>query len=186
MIDAETRARNKGWKESQVVNVLASGDDLPFKDGVFDYVFSSHVIEHFFDPIRAIKEWHRVIRDGGYVFLVIPHRERTYDKNREHSHVEELMERHQKAISHRDYVRRTTDERARHESASDKGHHRLVRHNDVPAGWERFEVPDHEHHWSVWDTGTFLDLCRHNNWKLEEYKDIDGYTGNDFTIILRK
>ena len=40
----------------EAVNVVVSGDDLPFKDDTFDYVFNSHVMEHFFDPIKAIKE----------------------------------------------------------------------------------------------------------------------------------
>jgi SAM-dependent methyltransferase len=186
VIDAHTRARNKGWKESQLVNILSSGDDLPFKDGVFDYVFSSHVIEHFFDPIRAIREWFRVVREGGYVFMIIPHKERTYDRNREMTHHAELMERHRSAISHADYIRRTEEARKIHESHADKGHHRIHRHGEVPAGWERLHAAEHDHHWSVWDTQAFLDLCREHGWKVEEVKDIEGYTGNDFTVILRK
>jgi ubiquinone/menaquinone biosynthesis C-methylase UbiE len=52
IIDASRRAKSKGWDKSQLVNILSPGDDLPFKDNVFEYVFSSHVIEHFFDPIK--------------------------------------------------------------------------------------------------------------------------------------
>src|ERR1044072_2017506 len=37
------------------VDVAAEGDCLPFKDGCFDFVLSSHVIEHFPDPIKALK-----------------------------------------------------------------------------------------------------------------------------------
>jgi len=186
IIDAETRARNKGWKDSQLVNILSSGDDLPFKDGVFDYVFSSHVIEHFFDPIRAIKEWLRVTREGGHIFMIIPHRERTYDKKRGITDHHELGERHRQALSIRDYARRSREEKARHETASDKDHHRLVRQGPPPEGWEKYNEPDYDHHWSVWDTQAFLELCRHHNWQVVEHKDIEGYTGNDFTVILRK
>ncbi len=39
-----------------VVNIVALGDDLPFKDGTLDYVLTSHVIEHFFDPVKALRE----------------------------------------------------------------------------------------------------------------------------------
>src|SRR5687767_4328249 len=66
-----------------VVNVVALGDDLPFKDGTLDYVLSSHVIEHFFDPIKALREWYRVIRPGGIIFIIAPHKDRTFDKVRE-------------------------------------------------------------------------------------------------------
>jgi len=41
---------------------IALGDELPFKDSSLDYVLSSHVIEHFFNPIKALLEWNRVIK----------------------------------------------------------------------------------------------------------------------------
>lgn len=38
------------------VDVVASGDNVPFDDESLDYVISSHVLEHFFDPIKALIE----------------------------------------------------------------------------------------------------------------------------------
>jgi SAM-dependent methyltransferase len=78
---------------SAKVDVVAPGDDLPFDDDAFDFVFSSHVIEHFPDPIRALREWQRVARR--YVVAVAPHRERTFDRDRPLSTVEELVARHE-------------------------------------------------------------------------------------------
>lgn len=77
---------------SAKVDVVASGDDLPFEDKSFDFVFSSHVIEHFPDPIRALLEWTRVARR--YIVIVAPHRDRTVDSDRDLTSVEELLERH--------------------------------------------------------------------------------------------
>lgn len=74
------------------VDVVAPGDDLPFDDDSYDFVFSSHVIEHFPDPIRALLEWHRVARR--YVVVVAPHKERTFDADRPLTTVDELVERH--------------------------------------------------------------------------------------------
>jgi SAM-dependent methyltransferase len=74
------------------VDVVAPGDDLPFENDSHDFVFTSHVIEHFPDPIRALLEWHRVARR--YVVAVVPHKERTFDADRPLSTVEELLERH--------------------------------------------------------------------------------------------
>jgi SAM-dependent methyltransferase len=76
----------------RAVDVVAPGDELPFEDGSFDFVFTSHVIEHFPDPIRALKEWLRVARK--YVVVIAPHRDRTFDKDRELTTVEKFARRH--------------------------------------------------------------------------------------------
>jgi SAM-dependent methyltransferase len=76
----------------RAVDVVAPGDDLPFEDDAFDFVFTSHVIEHFPDPIRALKEWLRVARK--YVVLIVPHRDRTFDSDRELTPVAEFARRH--------------------------------------------------------------------------------------------
>lgn len=80
--------------EALKVDVVAPGDELPLPDESEDFVISSHVIEHFFDPIKAIKEWLRVVRPGGYVFIVAPHKERTFDKDRSRTPLQELLDRH--------------------------------------------------------------------------------------------
>jgi SAM-dependent methyltransferase len=78
------------------VDVVAPGDELPFADGSFDFVFSSHVIEHFPDPIRALLEWIRVARR--YVVIVAPHRDRTFDSGRALTTADELIARHREGL----------------------------------------------------------------------------------------
>lgn len=79
------------------VDVVAPGDELPFDDDSVDFVFSSHVIEHFPDPIRALYEWMRVATR--YIVLVAPHRDRTVDADRALTTVDELLARHQDGFS---------------------------------------------------------------------------------------
>src|SRR5512137_544932 len=38
----------------------------------FDYVFSSHCLEHMTDPRHAICEWWNLVRPGGVLFLIVP------------------------------------------------------------------------------------------------------------------
>ncbi|MDA0096267.1 class I SAM-dependent methyltransferase [Brachyspira hyodysenteriae] len=47
---------------NQRTDIISCGDVLPFQDNSIDFVFSSHVLEHFYDPIKALKEWYRVIK----------------------------------------------------------------------------------------------------------------------------
>jgi SAM-dependent methyltransferase len=59
--------------EVMPIGVVACGDNLPFDDNSFDFVISSHVIEHFFDPIAALMEWRRVARK--YIYIICPQRD---------------------------------------------------------------------------------------------------------------
>jgi SAM-dependent methyltransferase len=62
---------------------IVDGVDLTgLTDGGYDAILSSHVIEHFANPLRALAAWRRVLRPGGYVLLVAPHLEGTFDHRR--------------------------------------------------------------------------------------------------------
>ena len=45
-----------------------------FSDEYFDYVFSSHLLEDFYDTETALREWWRVIKPGGHLILYLPHK----------------------------------------------------------------------------------------------------------------
>ena len=90
------------------VDIVASGDDLPFKDNTVDFVVSSHVIEHFYDPVKAIEEWLRVVKPGGYVFIIAPHMDRIGELATPRSLPAEIIGRHEhpnppKVDDHRHY-----------------------------------------------------------------------------------
>ena len=57
--------------------------ELPFRDNSLDYVATSHVLEHVANPVAAFKEWMRVLRHGGLIYLVVPDRRFTWDHARE-------------------------------------------------------------------------------------------------------
>lgn len=62
---------------------LLRGDaaTLPFRDGAFDRVLSSEVLEHLPDPAAAVAEIARVTRPGGLVVLSVPN-ERLIDRTK--------------------------------------------------------------------------------------------------------
>ncbi len=49
---------------------------LPFKDGVLDYLASSHLLEDFIDWAPLLREWVRVLRPGGRLVLCVPEKGR--------------------------------------------------------------------------------------------------------------
>ena len=73
-----------------------SDGDAQFMDGVmdnsYDFVTSSHCLEHLIDPFQGIKNWLRILRPGGHLIITIPE-EDLYEqgtwpsnKNLDHKH----------------------------------------------------------------------------------------------------
>jgi SAM-dependent methyltransferase len=44
----------------------------PVADGDFDFVFSSHCLEHLHDPAVGLANWLRIVKPGGYVVFAVP------------------------------------------------------------------------------------------------------------------
>jgi ubiquinone/menaquinone biosynthesis C-methylase UbiE len=65
------------WKNKLPKNVkfvLASVEDLSvFKDNTFDCILCFHVIEHLSHSYKAVSEFKRVLKTGGFVFAESPH-----------------------------------------------------------------------------------------------------------------
>jgi len=56
-------------------DITSDAEDLSvFSDGCMDFVYSSHTLEHVVDPVKALKEWLRVVKVGGYLVLYLPHK----------------------------------------------------------------------------------------------------------------
>jgi predicted SAM-dependent methyltransferase len=61
-----------------------------------DYIFSSHCLEHLDSWINALDYWYTVIKDGGVIFLYLPHFNQKYwrpwnDKRHKHVLTDEIV-----------------------------------------------------------------------------------------------
>ena len=57
--------------------------------GDYDFIFSSHCLEHLDNPIQALIQWKESIKRGGVLFLYLPHPDMEYwlpQNNRKHLH----------------------------------------------------------------------------------------------------
>jgi GT2 family glycosyltransferase/predicted SAM-dependent methyltransferase len=63
-------------------------------DKRFDFIIANHVLEHTTDPIAALLEWHRLLRDNGVLFLALPDKRFTFDRPRERTPLKHLISDH--------------------------------------------------------------------------------------------
>jgi SAM-dependent methyltransferase len=54
--------------------------ELP--SGAYDFVLSSHMLEHTANPILALSEWKRLLKDEGALVLLLPDKRYTFDHRR--------------------------------------------------------------------------------------------------------
>jgi SAM-dependent methyltransferase len=74
-------------------NIIADGSALsPVSDQSYDFVLSSHNLEHFANPVKALREWKRITRPNGGLILVVPDYRRTFDHGRMPTWVDHMME----------------------------------------------------------------------------------------------
>ena len=87
-LDTLDYAERTIWSESQdgivprhqLIAEAGNLEEVP--DDTYDAVLASHVLEHLANPLGALAEWRRVVRPGGHLVLIVPHRDRTFDHRR--------------------------------------------------------------------------------------------------------
>jgi SAM-dependent methyltransferase len=74
------------------INIL-NGDEFDayhLPDEKYDYIFSSHTLEHLHDCVDALKCWKGHLKENGVLFLYLPHPDMEYwlpQNNRKHLHL---------------------------------------------------------------------------------------------------
>lgn len=143
------------------VDIWAMAEDIPVPDDSEDFVLSSHVVEHLPNLIAALVEWNRIVRVGGYIFMIVPLPDALPgDRNRPVTTLTHLIEDYQ--------LRRTLDTHPT---------------EGVPGG--------RMGHYHVLTPDLFLELIdwlrdkRLCDWSLVAREDVDSKVGNGFTLVFR-
>lgn len=76
---------------AEVINILLHNkyDALNFPPKKYDFIFSSHTLEHLRNYILALKYWKRHLKNNGVLFLYLPHPDMEYwlpQNNTKHLH----------------------------------------------------------------------------------------------------
>lgn len=72
------------------------------EDGRYDFVMSSNNLEHIANPIKALKEFVRVLKSGGSLLILVPMKDKTFDHRRKYTTFEHMLEDYENNIPETD------------------------------------------------------------------------------------
>lgn len=129
---------------------LDKGGLSAFADDSYDFIVINHVIEHVANPIKVVAELFRVVKPRGLVVISAPDKDFTFDKPRDLTSFEHLLEEYRQGIS------QVTDE---HYLDFLRGVHPEVFQQDEERLRQAVEsVKNRREHAHVWDSATFEDF----------------------------
>lgn len=80
-------------KKSTGLNCIREATDLyGIANEKYDFLLSSHNLEHISNPVKALREWMRVVKPGGPIIILLPYYRRTFDHRRQPTPVAHMME----------------------------------------------------------------------------------------------
>ena len=83
--------------DAQTLSSIRYGD-------FYDFLIAAHIIEHLPNPIEALRSWCRVVKPGGRVYLVVPDKMITFDRNREVTPLEHMILDYESPDPFRDFI----------------------------------------------------------------------------------
>lgn len=87
----------------QYISEATDLQNIPSKS--YDFILSSHCLEHVANPIKALQEWNRILKDEGMLILILPDKDNTFDRKRSYTKYEHLLA---------DYANNTTEDDTTH------------------------------------------------------------------------
>ncbi len=91
--EASRRFHDVRSKRLVGVDILDDGERLGrIPDGSQSFVVANHFLEHCQNPIGAFRNMMRVLKDGGILYLAIPDKRYTFDKDRPSTPFEHLLQ----------------------------------------------------------------------------------------------
>lgn len=84
-------------------NFIKDATDLSgIGNSTYDFILSSHALEHIANPIRALKEWIRVVKPGRALIIVLPNYRYTFDWRRPLTPISHMMHDYDAGITEAD------------------------------------------------------------------------------------
>jgi SAM-dependent methyltransferase len=163
------------------VTVIGNAHDLSaFSDESLDFVIANHLVEHLEDPIKALIEFHRVLRPDGVLYLALPDGRLTFDQDRQLTSLNHLLGEFRSGTQ--------TNRRSHYLDWAVN----VDKHSEPQAHAARLDEMDYSIHFHVWVPDTFLEFLLATkreaglDFELAAYAPPESAEDNEFILILLK
>jgi len=83
--------------------IINDGTDISdVSDNTYDFLFASHTLEHIANPLKALEEWKRVLKDDGNLILILPEKSLCFDHKRNISKFDTILSQYEKNVGEDD------------------------------------------------------------------------------------
>lgn len=91
--DLRKQYRELAEYELVEVDIIDDGETLPsIADASVDFIIANHMIEHCQNPIGTIEHHLRVLKPGGILYMAVPDKRYTFDRDRPVTSLEHLIQ----------------------------------------------------------------------------------------------
>jgi SAM-dependent methyltransferase len=91
------------WQNKIGLQIIDEAGKLDgVKSETYDFLLSSNCLEHVANPIKALFEWNRVIKPGGFAVVIVPRKESNFDHKRLDTPFQHLLDDFEKSVGEDD------------------------------------------------------------------------------------
>jgi SAM-dependent methyltransferase len=160
------------------VDVVDNGERLDtIGAATQDFVIANHFLEHCQDPIRTVESFFRVLRPGGVLYMAVPDKRFTFDKDRPVTPLAHLLRDHtegpawSRRAHYEDYVAHV---------------HRPATTDEARGIVDDMMARDYSIHFHVWTQKELLDLFLSLKDRLGFDIEVAHKNGDEFVLVLSK
>ena len=145
------------------LDIIDDGETLTkVPDQSQDFVIANHFLEHCEDPIRTLETFFRVLRSGGILYLAVPEKHHTFDRDRSVTTLAHLWADHRLGASR---------SRKEHYQEWVRLVDKKTDPDDIEQAVSRLESMRYSIHFHVWDQPAWLEFMQamqlHFGFRLE-------------------
>jgi len=162
------------------IDIIDNGESLTtIAEASQDFVIANHFIEHCQNPIASLRSMMRVLKVGGVLYLAIPDKRYTFDRDRTVTPVEHIL---------KDYEEGPEWSRRQHFEEWTRIVNKVQDNVEAEAHITHLMAIDYSIHYHVWTQAEFLELLLVVKKTLDFNFELELFckNGDEMIVILRK